>query len=304
MTPEHAFLDSIWEDLDDDATKLIFADWLEEQEDWRGQLLRWQVERNQHGFWTREFKGLNRKILDHLLELGDTWLQPLEQYQEIRYSDGTGLLWLRMAPDDLAKLPEPRTSEGVHRWITEVSLEGRYLNDVLKALERGPHVRLFLNFAHRTPDNVGQRLAASPALERVRSLDLTYGELHSKDLETLLASPRLEPLQYLFLGFSSGVVAVPQALAAATHLVNLRGLDLCACHLRDEALDHLSRAPALDGLTALYLERNQFGVPGLESLTASRHLDGLRILDLRSCGISADWPAAVALRQRFPFAQF
>jgi uncharacterized protein (TIGR02996 family) len=302
MTPEHAFLDSIWEDLDDDATKLIFADWLEEQEDWRGQLLRWQVERNQHGFWTPVFKQLRDQIDGRLLARGDDWLEPLANYHRgIRYSDGTGLLWLKTTPERLARLPEPRTSEGVHRWVTEASLESPSLNDVLTALERGPQVRVFVNFTRRAPAKVGQRLASAAGVERLRSLDLTFGNLEARDLEFLLAAPTLEGVQYLFFGFAHGASGVPAALLTAHHLTNLRGLDLSKCGLKDRELELLCRAPALEGLTALYLEQNHFSSVGLEALITSRYLQKLRILDLRSCHLSTDWPAVAALRQRFPF---
>lgn len=301
MTPEHAFLDSIWEDLDDDATKLIFADWLEEQEDWRGQLLRLQVERNQHGFWTSRFKGLHGRIGELLQERGADWLRPLglERHQ-VRYSDGTGLLWLFLAPQAFARLSEPRHSEGVQRWVTEVSLTGKYLNDLLTALERGPTVRVFVNLSGEAPQQVGRKLANCRGLDRLRSLDLTYSRLAPRDLETLLAAPALEGLQYLFLGYSTGTSGVPAALVQARHLTHLRGLDLSRGHLTDSELERLGRASCLAGLRALYLEQNQFTPRGLDCLLTSPHLNNLRVLDLRECHLNYEWPILDALRQRFP----
>ncbi len=300
MTPEHAFLDSIWENLDDDDTKLIFADWLEERDDWRSSLLRWQFERNRHGFWTPEFKSHQGQIAAHLRQHGGGWLRPLSDH-EVQYSDGTGLLWLTMTPTDLLQLPEPRSSEGVHRWVTEVSLSGRYIADLITALEKGPEVRLFLNFARSGTTTVARRLAEARGLERVRSLDLTYCGHARSDLEVLFNAPGLASLQYLFFGFCRGVEAALPALAQARHLTNLRGLDLARCSLRDPHLVDLARAPALEGLTALYLDDNHFGPEGIDALVASPRLKRLRILDLRKCGFGADSPIAEPLRQRFPF---
>ena len=301
MTPEHGFLDSIWEDLDDDATKLIFSDWLDERDDWRAEILRWQVERNRHGFWTRPYKQLHTQIISLLYERGKDWVTPLSRYT-VRYSDGTGLLWLRMPPSAFAKLAEPRTSEGVHRWVTEVSLDGGKIASVLTALDRGPDVRIFLNFSRTSSNDIGTSLVSSPNLRRVRSLDFTFSNLHARDLRTLLHSSALSPLQYLFFGFSDGVSEVPNLLAEANQLTNLRGLDLAQCGLKDADLEKLARAPALGGLTALYLERNRFGVRGVSALVESRVLKNLRVLDLRSCGLKETDVAGKLVREHFPFA--
>lgn len=300
MTPEHAFLDSIWEDLDDDATKLIFADWLEDQDDWRSPMLRWQVERNRHGFWTSTFKELHGRLSQHLFTQGGEWLAPLKKYT-IRYSDGTGLLWLKMHPSEFTRLPEPRTSEGVHRWITEVSLEGSYLVDTLIVLDQGPQVRLFLNFSRVNQPSLLPRLAEARGLHRVRSLDLTFGSHASSELRQLVRSPGLANLQYLFLGYGSAKHEMIPYLVRATHLTNLRGLDLASSGLKDPHLIELVGSPILRGLTALYLEGNQFTRKGIEELIASPHLGKLAVLDLRGCKLDPSAPYVAPLRQRFPF---
>src|SRR5579862_3514386 len=44
MTPDDAFLQAILESPDDDAPRLIYADWLEERDDPRGEFIRVQCE--------------------------------------------------------------------------------------------------------------------------------------------------------------------------------------------------------------------------------------------------------------------
>lgn len=300
MTSEHAFLDSIWENLDDDTTKLIFADWLEDQDDWRNVLLRCQVERNQHGFWTRTFEDLQSRIRTQMRTHGQTWLDPLSRYH-LRYSDGTGLLWLQMRAQDFLALAEPRTNEGVHRWITEVTLRGEYLTDLVAALERGPQVRLFLNFTQTRNSDLCQRLADAHGLERVRSLDLTYAILNPAQFRRLVESPRFAALQYLFLGYAQGISGVLSTLFAARHLTNLRGLDLAHCHLNDSHLIDLAHSPVVEGLTALYLESNHFGEPGLDALIQSPRFANLRVLNLQQCRFQTNPALVEMIRQRFPF---
>jgi len=301
MTPEHAFLDSIWDDLDDDATKLIFADWLDERDDWRSWLLRWQVERNRHGFWTAEFRELHGQIRRHLFQHGRDWRRPLDRYH-LQYSDGTGLLWLRLSPADLLRLPEPRTADGVCRWVTEVTVDSPYLNDVLTALERGPRVRLFLNFSQNDQADLG-RLVAARGLDRVRSLDLTFCRHRTGDLDRLLAASGLASLQYLFLGHAvgPGVANAVEALCQARHLTNLRGLDLAKCGLGVGHVEALAQAPGLEGLTALYLEENRFGDAGLAALAASPHLKRLQVLNVQKCG-DVSQATREQIARRFPFA--
>src|SRR5262249_13070706 len=46
MTPEQAFLEEIWDNPDDDLPRLIYADWLEERGDARGEFIRLPGELN------------------------------------------------------------------------------------------------------------------------------------------------------------------------------------------------------------------------------------------------------------------
>src|SRR5271166_3055191 len=69
MTEERAFLTAILERPDDDATKLVYADWLEEQGDLRGEYLRLMMKMRQERVVTPEQRQRHNELSAKLTEL-------------------------------------------------------------------------------------------------------------------------------------------------------------------------------------------------------------------------------------------
>jgi uncharacterized protein (TIGR02996 family) len=69
MTEERAFLMAILERPDDDNTKLVYADWLEEQGDPRCEFLRWMVKVRQERFITPKQRQRHNELSAELEEL-------------------------------------------------------------------------------------------------------------------------------------------------------------------------------------------------------------------------------------------
>jgi uncharacterized protein (TIGR02996 family) len=69
MAEERAFLAAILERPDDDATKLVYADWLEERGDPRGEYLRLAVKMRQHRVVTPEQRQRHDELSAELAEL-------------------------------------------------------------------------------------------------------------------------------------------------------------------------------------------------------------------------------------------
>src|SRR5262249_53570379 len=69
MTEEQAFLMAIMERPNDDATKLVYADWLEEQGDPRGEFLQWMVKVRQERGITPEQRQRNNELSAELSDL-------------------------------------------------------------------------------------------------------------------------------------------------------------------------------------------------------------------------------------------
>ena len=77
MTDERAFLTAILERPDDDATKLVYADWLEEQGDPRGEYLRLMMQVRQQRVVTPEQRQRHKELSAERAELrtqeGQAW---------------------------------------------------------------------------------------------------------------------------------------------------------------------------------------------------------------------------------------
>src|SRR5215471_6009229 len=77
MTDERAFLAAILERPDDDATKLVYADWLEEQGDPRAEYLRLMMTVRRQRVVTPEQRQLHRDFSDEL-----DYLRAVDVFQE------------------------------------------------------------------------------------------------------------------------------------------------------------------------------------------------------------------------------
>jgi uncharacterized protein (TIGR02996 family) len=77
MNPEQAFLDAIWESPDDDGPRLIYADWLEEQGNPRGQFIRIQCALAGRELEERQRRELERQEQELLAAHQQEWLGSL-----------------------------------------------------------------------------------------------------------------------------------------------------------------------------------------------------------------------------------
>jgi uncharacterized protein (TIGR02996 family) len=297
----NAFLGSIHDDPDDDAPRLVYADWLEEQGDGeRAEFIRLQCQ------------------LERLAE-DDAGVPALARRErELRRRHGKG--WVgRLA--DLVRGFEFRRG-----FVEVIEVEaGQLLRyaDTLFRLAPVRHLRL-----HAEADQVGP-LADCRHLENLTALDLTLQPCPERDRPTLalggltrlLNSPHLARLTRLRLrGFRVEAVT---ALARSRHLGGLARLDLGSNHLGPEAaagladlrlpaladlrlgatqlpgtaLRRLAGWPSLAGLTGLDLSTNLIGPDGAAALAGSPHLGKLRALRLgfnhvgdAGAGALASWP--------------
>jgi uncharacterized protein (TIGR02996 family) len=76
MGAEQGFLDAIWENPDDDAPRLVYADWLEERGNPRGEFIRVQCALARNGLEERERRVLERREQELLEKHKQEWLEP------------------------------------------------------------------------------------------------------------------------------------------------------------------------------------------------------------------------------------
>lgn len=77
MTDERAFLTAILEQPDNDARKLVYADWLEERGDPRGEYLRWMMKVRQERIVTPEQRQRHKELSAELAELRTQEMQAI-----------------------------------------------------------------------------------------------------------------------------------------------------------------------------------------------------------------------------------
>lgn len=273
MAIEDAFLHDILAHPDDDAPRLIYADWLDEHNDPRGEFIRVQCALAQ-------------------LSDEDPHRWPLEQReQELLHEYESKLL-----PKTISNTP------CVFRrgFVEEIALSPEeYLLNADQLFEQMPIRTLHL---HRSgwvriehyEGSLGQ-VAASRHLARIRSLRLTDLSLSLHELHDLLASPALEQLTDLHLSrlsvenegnLNRGPNPPPVDLVHDfTHLpchANLRALHLDHRTLTLDALRVLANSSSLPNLRELNLNDNRLTHEAVTILAEGRLLSQLETLYLDS----------------------
>jgi uncharacterized protein (TIGR02996 family) len=258
MSLEEAFLQAIRESPDDNAPRLIFADWLEEHGNpERAEFIRVQCALATLPPAAPGRPALQRRQQELLREHAKVWLGSL-----------------------------PRL---VHRctfrrgFVEKVSVEAAVFltrADTLFRLAPLRGVRLTAVARHVAS------LAASPYLARLASLSLDGVGLGPHEARALAASPFLGGLRTLDLHNNRLAPAGVEALAACPGLSGLTSLYVRCCQLGQVGARALAESRHLTNLTALDLRGNGIPAEGLRALAAAAHLSRLKALWLGSNGVN------------------
>ncbi len=318
--PDAAFLQGIIADPDDDGPRLVYADWLEERGDPRGEFIRAQYTLAQPGVkdpdrveewcqreeqllkehraeWLRPFKGLGkgctfrRGFVEEVTLPARSFLRKAARLAEL-----TPLRVVHLTKADgcgaaVAALP-------VVARLTQLDLQGGgwLMDEDAIPLAESPHVAGLtrLAFTNSVADDgtmIGDEgvaaLAASKYLRRLQALGLKGNDIGDQGLVALAGSPcltRLRDLDLSNVGPEFGRNAVTEsgvrALAASATLAQLQQLDLSYTSLDDDAVCVLARAPRFANLRSLRLWGNQIAGRGAVALLQSAFVARWRELDL------------------------
>jgi uncharacterized protein (TIGR02996 family) len=248
LRPEvQAFLQEIKSHPEDDTPRLILADWLQEfgtpEEAARGEFIRIQVLRHQMLDSDPRQQGLrdrqNELIRAHL----DRWLGPLHDTL-VKHRFERGFLELEaraeiLLADSVAAFATP----DLCAWVESLCLT---------------HMQ----------NRQAARLAASPFLPYVHTLDLDDNRLHHQGLPALVRSPNVASLRVLRLKGNRAGPEGAMALASSRHLARLVTLDLRGNRIRDPGALALAESPHLSNLRELLLRGNGIRERGQEALRA------------------------------------
>jgi uncharacterized protein (TIGR02996 family) len=268
MPTDDALLRAVLADPDDDAPRLIYADWLDEHGDCdRAEFIRVQIALAHAATDDPRSPPLRQRERELLSAHRARWAAPL---------DGVALSWTFR-----------------RGFVDEVEVAAPVF------LSRGE--RLFDVAPVRTVKLVrvglsGPRLAACPALAHVANLDLSGAHLWISHLALLLTSSHLNRLESLSLAHNNLGRSGVAFLVSIRRLETLTGLTLSDNRLRNAGAVLLADCPRLAGLRVFDLRNNGIGVEGANALAESAYLDNLKLLDMRGNHIDSATPA---LRERF-----
>jgi uncharacterized protein (TIGR02996 family) len=300
---ERGLLDAIRDDPYDDALRLVYADWLEEngRAD-HAELIRVQIALEQE---QRNWKALERREGKLIEKLKATWPAALAD-AGVSYRRGLGVAeWAGFA--DFAEGPRRLRSAGSPAWVVEreLTIDGSgWRDDHFKKLTQSPDFALLTGFeiergealTDATPAAIGETgaaaLASSPYLGRLRRLGI-WCRIGPQGVARLVNSKKLAELHELVLLGCADDRASMVALSEATGLPRLRSLCLTSNNVGDARLRLLLKSPLLCHLEELIIAGNKIRDGGAKALAECESLKGLKSLCLNGNQIGEEGAKAL-----------
>ena len=270
---DQAFLRAICETPDDDAPRLVYADWLEEHgRPERAEFIRVQIELAKPAVGRADRTSLRQREQELLV---------------LHHSE-------RMAC--LSHFPEVKYAEFERGFLAGIAVEpGELFLDcaaTIFATEPVTRVELRQFAARRIP-----ALAKLKALTRLTHLDISRQPFGPYVAEKLAASPHLRHLESLTMWDCGIGDSGASAIANSASLTNLKELVISYNQIGPAGAEALATSPNLAQLNKLVLSENRIGAEGGRALIQSRHLRQLTMLYLNANRL--DKPTKKALRQHF-----
>ena len=258
---EAAFREAIIADPDDDAPRLVYADWLEEHGDAEyAEFIRVQCE-------------LARRV-EAMFTAGETtW-------------EGIRRRWLWSRVDALIGRNEAawksRYDLPAVEWTFEMSLRGIEFHRGLPGIARFYSVEDF--------EKVADALFSAAPIQEFHFFEKSYRV--GLDLNRLANSRHLVLARRLSVSGGDHGDEMAILVARSPHLRNLRHLEFWS--IGPEGAKAIADSPHLTELRQLDLKRNPIQDAGAVALAGSRHLARLAVLDLSYCEIGEDGARALA----------
>ena len=264
---EHlAFLQAILADPDDDAPRLVYADWLEERGDPRAEFIRAQCAANGLPFGDPERARLRKRAGALLARHEAEWVGDVPRYaRSWRFRRG----FVEQVTADAANCPGLFDLAPIRSLKARVKLPD--LRSMLASRIPGRLRMLDLNESGLGDEGVAL-LAACPGLAGLARLSLQACAIGVGGARALAGSPHLSGLTFLGLSDNSygpitrhGADESGQfigdrgasALARSEHLGRLETLYVRACFIGDEGARALAESPRLANLTSLLIDANR-----------------------------------------------
>jgi uncharacterized protein (TIGR02996 family) len=257
MSYTDAFLQAILNDPEDETVRLIYADWLEERGDPRGEFIRVQCCLSGLPIGHPERGELRKRERELLRQHAAEWSQPVSRLPVADWTFRRG-------------------------FIEEVTMGGDgFLHDAKELFDAIPLRCLCLQGAAWCLP----ALVANPWLSRVAALDLDLANRFrsAEDIRGLGIFPNLRRLNLSHVALDDARLDILLAM----WLPRLTALDLSRNQLTARGSRALVSWPHLGQLRELYLNHNHLGCRGVEALLAALQQRPPEILMLEGNGISS-----------------
>jgi uncharacterized protein (TIGR02996 family) len=265
-----AFLAAIRDDPDDDAARLVFADWLEDHGDSaRAELIRIQCALADLEQDDPSREELQRREGDLLFQHGADWRDSPPPDVQVAFRRGLASVQVKaqaLSTDAVSQWLLARRS-----WVSEMRVSGGDDELLRDAIARGLFAQVVaLSFLYdRLTDDGLQHLAG---LTQLRELKLMCRRVTSKGLKHLSGLTRLRKLSL------TGRQLKDAGLKHLAWLTQLQELDLDGTAVTGTGLKHLA---GLAQLEALSLEGTAVTDATLKHLAGLTHLEDLSLEDTR-----------------------
>jgi uncharacterized protein (TIGR02996 family) len=301
VTHDDAFLKAIIDTPEDDTPRLVYADFLDERGDPRGEFIRVQCELARLPDDDPRRLELEARERGLLKEHKEEWVGPMlrllggsELVAHVEFR--RGFVWgLTIGASDFLLRAE-NLFRGTPLQHARICMGP----EAISALAASPWLARLTSLSLESCDLQASDihpLADSPFLTSVTTLDLYENQIGSRGLRALAASPHLHQLRELRLGGNGITSAGLRALAASPLLGRLTHLDLFYNRVGTAGVVALANSPHAASLLSLGLGGNEMGNVGGRVLAASPHLVNLTCLDLYNNRITE--PVREVLRARF-----
>jgi uncharacterized protein (TIGR02996 family) len=305
MTHEQAFLQAIREHPHDDAPRLIYADWLEEQggaaRTARASFIRAQCRLAEMPDDDPAHDALEDEAADLLAEYEDEWTKPLHGFaEEWRFQRGF-VEHIRIRSEDLLT-----HAERLFKLTPLRSLHFRLRLKDVPDLAACPQLRWVetLDFSRSTfNDRSLQQLLLSPYLERLTALDLPGSVINTPGMKALVQSPVFAHLRRLDLSRNMGIGDTAVGLLMQASACHLEVLNLAETNITANSVRELFGSPSLSCLQHLTISGARFGsvwqsfAPGQgEAYLVPAHLRSLDVSGSRQALSSLRFDAPTELR--------
>ena len=283
-THDEAFLEDICAHPDDDATRLIYADWLDDRGDSaRAEFIRVQVERRKKSVEDGRYRDLLTREEALVQEYEARWRAELPALEGVNWEDFSGGFVEAVFVNDVEVFLRHAAALFAVAPIRRLQVGHIDAADALRLSECADLSRLTeLNLGNNpTLGPVGlQTLSRSPHLTNLRALLLHYNDLGNGTVEHLAQSPFLFRLEELYLSGNHLVDRDVGLLLDGANWSNLAELDLRDNRIGDAGAEAIGDSLGLRALSTLYLVNNRIGPAGAISLAWAENLPRLARLYL------------------------